>query len=165
MNPQERLDLNRLLSQSEAIDNTKMIREVQHSGKLLDGLREMEVLKRDNRGLRAASPAEFAELCQSKCGFYFANYANIFNKQLKDELNLAIMIRFIRVLELIETDQVDQHEGSVMIGKYLKELYVDSAVRRGENLDREHADDVPEKQEAAHSISWAQYKSSQPAKI
>ena len=61
------------------------------------------------------------------------------------------------VLNLIETEKVDQHEGSVMVGKILKELYVDSALRRSENLDKEHeAENIPK--EDGKKINWKEYK-------
>ena len=44
----------------------------------------------------------------------------------------------LSILKMIEDKKVDQHEGSVMFGKVLKELYIDSAIRHGENLDKEH---------------------------
>jgi len=78
---------------------------------------------------------------------------------LKDELNLGIMLRFIKVLQLIEDGHVDQHEGSAIIGKFLKELYVDSALRRGENLDKANAESLPKIPEIEpKSISWKDYK-------
>ena len=40
--------------------------------------------------------------------------------------------------------KVDQHEGSVLVGKLLKELYVDSALRRSENLDKEYGSTTPQ---------------------
>jgi hypothetical protein len=45
----------------------------------------------------------------------------------------------VRVLEMIEDGKVDQSEGSVIVGKFLKELYVDSALRRADNLDKANA--------------------------
>ena len=159
MDHQERLDLKRLVSNSDAQDNTETIRRIKHSNNFLDDIRVMEQLKRSHAELRASSPEEFAELCQSKCTFMFNYYTDIFNKQLKDELNLVIMVKFIKVLQMIEDGQVDQHEGSAIVGKYLKELYIDSAIRRGENLDKERAQTeevVPEVK--PKSISWKEYK-------
>jgi hypothetical protein len=60
-------------------------------------------------------------------------------------------------LKLIEDKKMNQHEGSVMVGKILKELYVDSALKRIENLDRENASDKPAPVEAK-KISWREYK-------
>ena len=45
---------------------------------------------------------------------------------------------------------VDQHEGSVMVGKLLKELFVDSALKRPENLDKENQTHTVEKKEVVN---------------
>ena len=52
---------------------------------------------------------------------------------------------------------MNQHEGSVMVGKVLKELYVDSALKRGENLDKQY-DTTPVETSDSRNISWRQYK-------
>jgi hypothetical protein len=159
MNSQERLDLKKLVDNSDAEDNTATIRRIKHSGNFLEDIRVMEQLKRSHAELRSSSPDEFAELCREKCQFMFNYYTDIFNKQLKDELNLGIMIRLIQILKMIEDGQVDQHEGSVIVGKYLKELYVDSALRRADNLDKEHANETPEVPVVEpKKISWKEYK-------
>jgi hypothetical protein len=92
-----------------------------------------------------------------KKSFLFMNYTDIFNKICKDELNLEIMYQFLIILQAIEDGQVDQHEGSVLVGKLLKELYIDSALRRGENLDKEYASQKVEPI-VGKKITWKEYK-------
>ena len=58
---------------------------------------------------------------------------------------------------MIEDGKVDQHEGSVIVGKILKELYVDSAMKRIDNLDKEHTQDSVPKIEPK-KLSWREYK-------
>jgi hypothetical protein len=159
MNSQERLDLKKLVDNSDAQDNTDTIRRIKHSQNFLDDIRTMEQLKRSHAELRETSKSEFAELCKEKCSFMYNYYTDIFNKQLIDELNLGIMIRLIQVLKLIEDGKVDQHEGSAIVGKFLKELYVDSALRRADNLDKEHSKDSSETPVVEpKTISWKDYK-------
>ena len=163
MNSQERINLKKLVDESDCVDNTENIRRVKHSTSILNDIRTMEQLKRQHKELLETQPEEFTELCRGKCSFMFNNYTDIFNKQLKDELNLGIMIRLIQVLQMIEEGKVDQHEGSVIVGKYLKELYVDSALRRADNLDKQHAEnaeDTEPREEPKH-ISWKEYKNMQ----
>ena len=40
------------------------------------------------------------------------------------------------MLSEIEDGNLDQHEGSVKVGRLLKELYIDSAMRQGEKMDK-----------------------------
>lgn len=162
INPQEQLDLRRMVRESECGDNTEEIRRLKHSEHILNDVSQIEKLKRSHKEMRAETPDEFREMCISKCSFLFNHYTDIFNKLLKDEINLVILVKMLRVLKMIEDGGVDQHEGSVIVGKLLKELYVDSALRRGENLDKERKEkgEITEKQAPAVNISWKEYKKS-----
>ena len=164
MNLEERLNLKKMISQSQDfVDHTEEIRRVKHSGLLLDSMRDIEKLKRANRDIQSSDPAAFEMMCREAAPLMFDLYRDIFRKLVKDEINLAIMVRLIRVLELIEQGQIDQNEGSVMVGKVLKDLYVDSAVREGDRLDKEREqtqETVTVQREPAKQISWAQYKAS-----
>ena len=79
------------------------------------------------------------------------------NKVLKNEINLDILNKFLDALELIENGEVDQHEASVKVGTFLKELYVDSALRKTEKMDAENSNNDDEKNDIME-ISWSEYK-------
>jgi hypothetical protein len=164
MNPEERLNLKKMLAQNtDYVDHTEDIRRVKHSGLLLDSMRDIEKLKRANQDLREKDPDSFIELCKTTAPLMYNLYTDLFNKLVKDELNLVIMIRLIRILEMIEHAQIDQNEGSVMVGKILKELYVDSAVRVGEKLDKlnESNEQNTVEREAPKNIRWNQWTNKQ----
>ena len=157
MDSQERLNLKKLIDEMECENNTENIRKLKHSVLIRDDVRRMEQLKTANAELRNQDPGAFKEICETACPFLFNQYTDIFNKVLKDELDLTIMTKLLTVLKLIEDGKVDQHEGSVMFGKILKELYLDSAVKRADNLDKEneHMRVTPVE---GKTISWKQYK-------
>lgn len=157
MNPEEKLNLKRLIDNSDCENNTETIRRVKHSVKIRDDIRRLENLKKNDGHMRATNPAEFLEICKKQAWFLFSNYTDIFNKILKDELDLGIMTQLLSVLKMIEDSKVDQHEGSVMVGKILKELYVDAALKRGENLDRENAETKVQPLEGK-KITWREFK-------
>jgi hypothetical protein len=115
-----------------------------------------------NRELQKLNLGEFTEMCKLAAPIMYNLYTDLFHKLVKDELNLVIMVKLIRILELIEQGQVDQNEGSVMVGKILKELYVDSAVRLGDNLDKQREDEnpTPEPKTEPKNISWNAWKKS-----
>ena len=75
----------------------------------------------------------------------------------KGELDLTIMTKMLVILKLIEDGKVDQHEGSAMFGKVLKELYIDSAIKHGDNLDKERGEVIEEKK-VGKNISYMEYK-------
>lgn len=156
---EESLDLKRLLKDSNAEDNTEYIRRVKHSEKIRDDIRKLDRLKKDEATLYNENKDAFKNMAQSVSNFLFMNYTDIFNKVITDELDLAIMSRLLGVIKMIEDGQVDQHEGSVVVGKILKELYVDSALKRCDNLDKENEKDKDkEKVVDVKSISWAEWR-------
>ena len=157
MNKQESLDLKRLINETQCENNTENIRKLKHSVLIRNDIRSLETLKKTNISLSKSNPDEFTEVCQQECNFLFNNYTDIFNKILKDELDLRIMSRLLICLKLIEDGNVDQHEGSVMVGKILKELYIDSAIKRGENLDKEREAERVEPN-SGKKMSWRDFK-------
>jgi hypothetical protein len=114
-------------------------------------------MKNVHSEIKQNEPERFRDMCIEKCSFLFTYYTNIFNKTIKDEIDLNIMNRFLLVLKMIEDGKVDQHEGSVIVGKLLKDLYVDSAIRRAENIDKEN-ESLKVAPVEGKKISWKEYK-------
>lgn len=158
MNPQESLKLKKLIGEFEGeyVDNTEQIRKLKHSELMRDDIRKIELLKLKHPELVKTAPLKFHEIAQTEAFFLFSNYTDIFNKVLKNELDLDILAQVLYVLKMIEEEQVDQHEGSVLVGKLLKELYVDSALKYSENLDKEHVDENNKVE--GKPISWGSWK-------
>lgn len=154
LSSQERLNLKKLIDESECENNTENIRQLKHSTLIRDDVRKIDTLRMAHPNMNSS---EFDELCQCECQFLFNNYTDIFNKMVKNELDLTIMTKLLTVLKLIEDNKVDQHEGSVMVGKILKELYIDSAMKRADNIDKEYEDQRAPPVESK-IISWKEYK-------
>ena len=71
------------------------------------------------------------------------------------------LTKLLIVLKLIEDGKVDQNEGSVMVGKVLKELYVDSALKQSKHLDEKYEKENLTEinlQKDTKPISWKEYK-------
>lgn len=158
----ERIHLDKMIRVNEAEDHTNKIRELKHSKKIFDDVNVLMKLKKE-WGTRATTEvSDFDDECAIKCNFLFNKYTEIFNKVKKDEMNMDILLQLINVLHYIEDGAVDQHEGSVMVGKLLKEIYIDGAVRKADKLNTESSnmdgvkedDDIRE----AKNISWSEYK-------
>jgi hypothetical protein len=163
MNPQEKIDLKKLIGKMDDYeDNTHGIRQMKHSDDIRKDILKMEELKKEHTELRKTDPFAFSQLCESECIFLFYKYTDIYNRLLKDEVDLTIMNKALNVLKRIEDGEIDQQEGSVMVGKLFHEMYVDSALRRSANLDATAAKSqsaVPPR-ESIKNISWQQYKKS-----
>ena len=97
-----------------------------------------------------------------ECSFLFNYYTDLYNKIRKDEIDLAILYQFLDVLKQIEDGVVDQHEGSFMVGTLLKKIYVDSALKKADKLDKEHAANNENTSDIVREdpveISWKQFK-------
>ena len=165
MNKQERLKLNEMIKVNNTEDQTNKIRELQHSKKIKEDIEVMQRLKLRYQRLQQTNSAQYEQILSKQCNFIFTNYTDIFNKLKKDELDLTILAKFISVLEKIEKSEIDQHEGSYLVGKFLKELYVDSALKKSEALDRKNAKYDKERKDKVlqpkRSVSWKQYKITQ----
>jgi hypothetical protein len=148
---QERLDLKKMLRESDAQDNTEHIRNVKHSVLIRNDIRALDKFKKSSSSQINA---------EDVAPFLFENYPDIFKKVLNDELDLEIMSRLLAILKLIEDEKVDQHEASVLVGKVLKELYIDSALKKCKKMDETQEDTeesfttyVEEK-----PISWSEWR-------
>jgi len=159
----ERLNLQKMIKESECEDNTDHIKKVKHSILLRDDIRKLDTFKKANRALEIKNLDQYQEQAKATCPFLYNNYTDIFNRMIKDELDLEIMTQLLMVLKMVEDGKVDQHTGSVMVGKVLKELYIDSALKRGENLDKEYGtseaqNTIITNDDTESNISWKEYK-------
>ena len=128
-------------------------------------------LRRDYGRLAKSNPKQFDALCVSRCAFLFTYYTDIYNRLKSGEIDLNLLTQMIRVLREIEDGKLDQHEGSFKVGTILKRIYVDSALKRAENLDAEQA--AKEKRATAKAaktsrpaipekkLTWAEFKAAQ----
>jgi len=146
--------LRQVIRDADAPDNTNYIRELKNSERILEDVRTIERLRRENKEM---TQADFTEMCKVEASFLYNAFTVIFNKLVANELNLALLAKIIHILQNIENGHVDQYTASVKVGELLKEIYIDSAERRGEKLDAEHASDKPAPVQP-QKISWREYK-------
>lgn len=152
MNQNDKLLLQELIKTNNVEDQTQNIRNLKHSELIRKDIENLlEIMKVTN------DPNEIHIEAMMRCNFIFTYYTDIYNKVRKSEIDLSIFYRFLNVLEKIEKGEVDQHEGSFEVGTLLKELYVDSALKKAEKLDEQYKEEkvVVEKKD----ICWKKYKS------
>jgi hypothetical protein len=153
MDDKQRLQLSNMIKVNNVEDQTDLIRQLKHSQILRNDVNNMIMLKAKYRG----DDEKIYNECISECNFLFTYYTDIFNKIRKDEIDICILNKFLDVLRRIEDGELDQHEGSFTVGTLLKELYVDSALKKAEKLDEQfEKKDDPKRSEI--KISWNQYK-------
>ena len=152
MDSQDRLNLKKLISEYKPEETTSKIRTLKHSSKIKEDVERYLQLK--SKYARLPKQTQL-QMYQNQCGFLYENYTNIFNKLVKEQLDLSILYRLLIVLKGIEDDKYDQHEGSVMVGKILKQLYIDSALKGGDKNDKKNK---KERKRRGKNISWEEYK-------
>jgi len=153
----DKLQLQEMIKTNDVEDKTDLISATKHSKLIREQVKLLEQLKQEYSELYKNNFQQFDTLTVEKCSFLFQNYTDIYNKVLKNEINLDILNKFLDALELIENGEVDQHEASVKVGTFLKELYVDSALRKTEKMDAENSNNDDEKNDIME-ISWSEYK-------
>jgi hypothetical protein len=153
MNKNERLQLNKMIKINNIEDQTEQIRKLKHSSILKQEITELLILKEKYR----ENCDELLNESILKCNFLYNNYTDIYNRIKKDEIDIRLLFHFIHVLSQIEEGLIDQHDGSYLIGKLLKEIYVDSALKKADKLDKEHTTDqiIYDK---PIEIQWKQWK-------
>jgi hypothetical protein len=160
MDDKQRLNLSKMLQEYQTEETTDKIRELKHSKQIKQDVGIMLELKKKYSRMERNNNASFRSMVERKCSFLFNNYTNIFNKLYNDELDLNVLSQFVQILQRIEEGEIDQHEGSYMVGTLLKKLYIDSALKREEKMEKgkKHKKTTYSK---SKNISWNEYKKMQ----
>jgi len=156
MDDNQRLQLQNMIQANNVEDQTSLIRNLKHSGILRTQVTQLVLLKSKYGGDAEKINIEG----MSECNFLFTYYTDIYNKVRKGELDLQMLTKFLDVLKDIEDGNLNQHEGSFQVGSILKEMYVDSALKKAEKLN-ENNELAPEPKKPVVNISWRQFKMSQ----
>jgi hypothetical protein len=149
----ERLELQKMISVNGTTDQTEMIRRLKHSSILRSEINRMLDLKVEY----IDDPEQLNLEAMMECAFLNTYYNDIYNRLRKDELNIEILFNFLDVLKEVEDGKLDQHEASYKVGKVLKEIYVDSALRKAEKLDKLYPEEKVEENKGI-DINWKTYK-------
>jgi hypothetical protein len=156
MDDNQRLQLQNMIKTNNVEDQTSLIRSLKHSDILRTDVANLILLKN-----KYGNDAEKINIeGMSDCNFLFTYYTDIYNKVRKGDIDLNILTQFFNVLKEIEDGKLSQHEGSFQVGTLLKEMYIDSALKKAEKLN-ENNEPTPEPKKAAVEISWKQFKMSQ----
>jgi hypothetical protein len=153
MDDKQRLQLQNMIKANNIEDQTDFIRNLKHSQIIRNDVNTMIMLKAKFKG----DDDKIHEECMNECNFLFTYYTDIYNKVRKDEIDIGILNKFLDVLRRIEDGELDQHEGSFLVGSILKELYVDSALKKADKLNA-NKEPKPEPKKPEVKISYKQFK-------
>ena len=157
MDDKQRLDLSRLLKEYKTEETTDKIRELKHSSRIHSDVATIQMLKHKYSRLKHTNKEQFKTMCRNQAKFLYDNYTNIFNRVVADELDLEILSKFLSILEQIENGEIDQHDGSYMVGSILKELYIDSALKQDKKRTSKEKK-TKQQPKKTKNISWNEFK-------
>jgi hypothetical protein len=155
MNPNEVLKLNDMIQEGDCVDNTEMIRKMKHSPLITQNLNTiLHIKKKYNLNKNdSANNDDFKSLdeeCLKECRFLFDNYTSIYNKLLRDQIDLPVFYKFLFYLKKIEDGELTFYQASYEIGTLLKNIYVDPII--------DEKDKEKEKERPAKPITWNEFK-------
>ena len=159
MRDDERLKLDDLLRKDDVLQTTDKIRELRHSNQIKLAVDNIVKLKKNHSRV---SKEMFRNMATAQANFLYVNYGVLFNKLVNEELNIKILYEFIKILSQIENGEINQHEGSYLVGKKLKELYVDGVINKDKKCREKDAVDDQAKldkmKKPKKKISYKQFK-------
>ena len=78
----------------------------------------------------------------------------------KSEVDLNLLGQFLSILKDIEDGKLDESDGSYKVGSILKKIYIDSAIQKNENMEKQKNKKKQKKPDFAKEkkISWSEFK-------
>tara|TARA_B100000900_G_scaffold365833_1_gene341342 strand:+ start:166 stop:645 length:480 start_codon:yes stop_codon:yes gene_type:complete len=153
MDEASRLNLKKLVKEYGTEETTSKIRKIKHSKHIREDVYKMIEIKKKYKRLNNKM---LNNLIDKQCVFLHNNYTNIYNKLKNDTIDVNMLFKFINLLESIENGEMDQHEASVNVGKILKEIYIDSAIKEDTKRNNQVKKNIKSKK--VKNISWNEYK-------
>lgn len=151
----DKFQLRQMIQHNNVVDKTDQIRELKHSPEIRNSIETLLRLKKEHADLLKTDKEKFEEISVRECRFLFFNYMELYNIILKETMDPSILSTLLDVLSRIETGELDQHEGSFLVGKHLKEIYIDSKLAETKRLDALYPSPI---QVEPKQISWKDFK-------
>jgi hypothetical protein len=151
----DKVQLRQMIEKNNVVDKTEQIRELKHSAKIREDIIALIQLKTDYAELLRTDKEAFEKISVQKCRFLFFHYMELYNLILKESMDLKILDKLLHVLGRIEKNEIDQHEGSFLVGTYLKEIYIDGKLAESKRTDELY----PSKPKVEpKKIAWSEFK-------
>ena len=153
MDSEQEKVLNRLIKENDVQDNTEKIKSLKHSSKIRS---DVAVIQNVKRQMKTKDFGKLDKEAIHKCSFLYSSYPNIYNKLLKDEIDIKVLYTFLDELAKIENGCQNQHEASYNIGMLLKAMYVDKKI--GVDSKDKTNDSSKRKKKKTSELSYSEYK-------
>jgi hypothetical protein len=139
----DRHQLKKMIEAHGVEDHTEKIRLNNHSSEIRRCIQHIVKVKE-------TVTENIEEEVLKEAGFLFVHYFDIYNLVLKQR-DVSLLLELINILERIEKGELDQHEGSYLVGKLLKGIYIDTVIQNS-------GSDKPVPKREPKPVSWTEYK-------
>jgi hypothetical protein len=154
----ERSILAKLQAEAENYeDNTSGIREAKHSSPLLADIRRMAKLRTRHADLKEKSMDDYLVIFQRECKYIYTQFPDVFDRVVRNDMNLDVFEKIIMILKMIEDGKVNQSEASALVGKLSQKLFFQKeAVEAVANA----ANSSSAEPEPPRGMTWKEFKQS-----
>jgi hypothetical protein len=163
MTDNQRLHLQNMIKANNVEDQTELIRKLKHSELFKIEIQKILEIKEMYKEYPNAEEKVYND-CITEANFLYTYYTDLFNKIRKDEINIELLYKFVDILKQIEDGKEDQHSASFLVGTILKQIYIDSALKKSEKLDEKNEKEKLPEKNVEINVSWAEFKKSQEFK-
>jgi hypothetical protein len=103
--------------------------------------------------LKEDNPEEYLRVFQKECNYIYTKFPDVFDRVVKNDMNLDVFEKIVMILKLIEDGKVNQSEASALVGKLSQRLFFQPATAS-------QPKPVQEEQEVKTGMSWKEFKQS-----
>ena len=156
MNSKQKKQLKKIIKENDVKDNTRMIRKDKKSSKIrkeVDIIQEIKIQEK----LDDLTSVEIKHDLKNKCANLYKNYSNLYEKLVKNQIDINILHTFLDELEKIEKGDLNQHEASYNIGVLLKSLYVDKELKVDRDKNESGVSNPEKPARSEKNISYADF--------
>ena len=114
-------------------------------------------LRKRYANLRESAPDEYLNVFQRECRYIYTKFPDVFDRVVKNDMNLDVFEKIVMILKMIEDGKVNQSEASALVGKLSQKLFFNGESTAAEQQQVEKV----EEEVVNTGLSWKEYKRSQ----
>ena len=102
--------------------------------------------------MKEKSIDDYLAIFQRECKYIYTSFPDVFDRVVKNDMNLDVFEKIVLILKMIEDGKVNQSEASALVGKLSQKLF----------FQKEAIEAVQEaaKEEAPRGMTWKDFKRS-----
>jgi hypothetical protein len=104
--------------------------------------------------LKESSPEDYLRVFQKECKYIYTKFPDVFDRVVKNDMNLDVFEKIVMILKMIEDGKVNQSEASALVGKLSQRLFFQTSATQSATTQP-----VATVQEEVNTgMSWKEFK-------